>query len=454
MSAEKIVIVGANHAGLAVARNLMDSGKEFEITMIDKSDNLGYLSCGTPLLLSNEINSYRNFFYVDNETLRKQLAALYMEALVESIDFRNKKVIFRDKQGLQGVKYDKLVLATGASQVSLGISGNDLRGIYRIKNLNEALEVNQRLDLNNVKNVAIIGGGYIGIEVAEAIQKRGKHVTIYDANPHLMMSHYDESFGRLVEERLREKGDDLCLEEEVQSYVGKAGRIDRIITDRGKYSTDMVILTMGFLPNTSLGRFHLELYTNGAYIVNEYQQTSDPDVYAVGDCSTSYSNILKELVVNFSVSDALRGAYVAAKNIAGENISSSGTQASNAVRVYGLNLFSTGVTVNEASCYSIPHEYVDYETWQRPKFMLENSKIKLRLVYHKEDRRLLGAQIASQSDQAGTLHMLSLAIQKEVTVDELKVSDFFFYPYFNQPENFVTEATRHVSKKRGKADDK
>lgn len=216
-------------------------------------------------------------------------------------------MIFRDKQGLQGVKYDKLVLATGASQVSLGINGNDLRGIYRIKNLNEGLEVNQRLDLNNVKNVAIIGGGYIGIEVAEAIQKRGKHVTIYDANPHLMMSHYDEPFGRLVEERLREKGIDLCLEEEVQSYVGKSGRIDQIITDRGKYSTDMAILTMGFLPNTSLGRFHLELYTNGAYIVNEYQQTSDPDIYAVGDCSTSYSNILKELVVNFSVSDALRG---------------------------------------------------------------------------------------------------------------------------------------------------
>lgn len=449
MSSEKIVIVGANHAGLAVARNLIDSGKEFEITMIDESDDLGYLSCGTPLLLGNEVNSYRNFFYIKNDELRKQIAALHTKAQVKSIDFRNKKVIFRDKQGLQGVKYDKLVLATGASQVSLGISGSDLRGIYRIKNLNEALEVNQRLDLNNVKNVAIIGGGYIGIEVAEAIQKRGKHVTIYDANPYLMSAHYDEQFGHLVEERLREKGIDLCLAEEVQSYVGKAGKIAQIITDRGKYLTDMVILTMGFLPNTSLGRFHLELYTNGAYIVNEYQQTSDPDVYAVGDCSTSYSNILKELVVNFSVSDAMRGAYVAAKNIAGETISSNGTQTSNAVQVFGLNLFSTGITVTQAERYNIPCEYVDYETWQRPKFMLKNDRVKLRLVYHKQTHRLLGAQIATESDQAGTLHMLSLAIQKEVTIDELKVSDFFFYPYFNQPENFVIEATRKMKKESG-----
>lgn len=442
---EKIVIIGVNHAGIAVAKNLNRSGKNFEITMIDKGSNLGYLNCGTPFLLANTIDSYKKFFYTDDKTLSQEVAALYTGSNVKAIDFRNKKVSFEDSKGSHRVSYDKLVLATGASQVSLGVSGNELQGIYRVKDINKALEVKKKIESDTVKNIAIIGGGYIGVELAAAIKKQNKNITIFDANSQLMSSHYDEIFGEIVSKKLVEHGISVKLNEEVQSYVGKDDQISQIITNHGKYSVDMVILTMGFLPNTTLGRFHLELYTNGAYIVNEHQQTSDPDVYAVGDCSTSYSNILKELVVNFSVSDAMRGAYIAAKNIAGEPVVSNGTQLANAVRVYDTNFFSAGITVAQAERYGVPCSYVDYEEWQRPEFMLENNKIKLRLVYHQDNHRIIGAQIVSKSDQSGILHMLSLAIQKEVTIEELQVSDFFFYPYFNQPNNFVIEAVKHAN---------
>ncbi|MGL5465461.1 MAG: FAD-dependent oxidoreductase, partial [Leuconostoc lactis] len=338
--------------------------------------------------------------------------------------------------------YDKLVLATGAEQVSLGIAGHELQGIYQIKNLQEGLEVERHLASDDVKDVAIIGGGYIGVEIAEAIRSRGKNVRIFEAKSHMMMSHYDELFGERVEARLRDVGVQIHLDEEVIAYSGENGAVKQLTTPYDTYETDMVILTMGFLPNTALGREHLDLYTNGAYIVNDKQQTSEPDVYAVGDCATSYSNVLHELVVNFSVSDAMRGAYVAAQNIIGEPISSSGTQRTNAVTVYGLNLFSTGVTVNEAELYGIDYQYVDYEDWQKPTFMPENHRVRLRLVYHAQNRRLIGAQVCSEADQAGVLYLLSLAIQKEVTIDEIKVSDFFFYPYFNQPTNFIIKAAR------------
>lgn len=442
MSTEKIVIVGANNAGLAVAQNLLQSGKNFAITMIDKSKDIGYLGCGTPMLLGNRADSYKNFFYKDLDQIVSQLEDLYTNTTVEKIDFRAKRVVFRNKQGIKHANYDKLVLATGADQVSLGIKGNKLKGIYQIKKLQEGLKVNQRLDFDSVKEVAIIGGGYIGVELAEAIKARGKHVRIFEAKSHLMMSHYDEPFGKIVEKRLRDAGISLHLDEEVLAYDGEDGLLTQITTTQGTYTAEMVILTMGFLPNTTLGRFNLELYTNGAYIVNEYQQTSEPDVYAVGDCSTSYSNVLHELVVNFSISDAMRGAYVAAKNIAGEQISSSGTQRTNAVSILGLNLFATGITSTEAKLHDLDYQYVDYEDWQKPPFMPQNDKIRLRLVYLTKSRRLIGAQICSEADQAGVLYMLSLAIQKEVTIDELKVSDLFFYPNFNQPLNFITAAAR------------
>lgn len=442
MCTEKIMIVGASNAGLTVAQNLYQSGKDFDITIIDKNKDIGYLGCGTPIFLSQPGRSYQAFFNKDVAEIKQHLTRLYTETTVEKIDFKHKQVLINNSQGQQQLTYDKLVLATGAEQVSLGIAGHELQGIYQIKNLQEGLEVERHLASDDVKDVAIIGGGYIGVEIAEAIRSRGKNVRIFEAKSHMMMSHYDEPFGERVEARLRDVGVQIHLDEEVIAYSGENGAVKQLTTPYDTYETDMVILTMGFLPNTALGREHLDLYTNGAYIVNDKQQTSEPDVYAVGDCATSYSNVLHELVVNFSVSDAMRGAYVAAQNIIGEPISSSGTQRTNAVTVYGLNLFSTGVTVNEAELYGIDYQYVDYEDWQKPTFMPENHRVRLRLVYHAQNRRLIGAQVCSEADQAGVLYLLSLAIQKEVTIDELKVSDFFFYPYFNQPTNFIIEAAR------------
>ena len=442
MCTEKIMIIGASNAGLAVAQNLYQSGKNFEITMIDKSKDVGYLGCGTPIFLSQPDRSYHAFFFKNIAEIKQQLTKLYTETTVEKIDFKRKQVLINNSQGQQQLTYDKLVLATGAEQVSLGIAGHELQGIYQIKNLQEGLAVNQRLASDSVKNIAIIGGGYIGVEIAEAIQSRGKNVRIFEAKSHTMMSHYDEPFGERVEARLRDAGVQIHLDEEVVAYSGENGTVKQLTTPYHTYETAMVILTMGFLPNTALGREQLDLYTNGAYIVNDQQQTSEPDVYAVGDCATSYSNVLHELVVNFSVSDAMRGAYVAAQNMIGEPTSSGGTQRTNAITVCGLNLFSTGVTVNEAELYGIDYQYVDYEDWQKPTFMPHNHQVKLRLVYHAQNRRLIGAQICSEVDQAGVLYLLSLAIQKEVTIDELKVSDFFFYPTFNQPTNFLIEAAR------------
>lgn len=442
MCTEKIMIIGASNAGLAVAQNLYQSGKNFEITMIDKSKDVGYLGCGTPIFLSQPDRSYHAFFFKNIAEIKQQLTKLYTETTVEKIDFKRKQVLINNSQGQQQLTYDKLVLATGAEQVSLGIAGHELQGIYQIKNLQEGLAVNQRLASDSVKNIAIIGGGYIGVEIAEAIQSRGKNVRIFETKSHTMMSHYDEPFGERVEARLRDAGVQIHLDEEVVAYSGENGTVKQLTTPYHTYETDMVILTMGFLPNTALGREQLDLYTNGAYIVNDQQQTSEPDVYAVGDCATSYSNVLHELVVNFSVSDAMRGAYVAAQNMIGEPTSSGGTQRTNAITVCGLNLFSTGVTVNEAELYGIDYQYVDYEDWQKPTFMPHNHQVKLRLVYHAQNRRLIGAQICSEVDQAGVLYLLSLAIQKEVTIDELKVSDFFFYPTFNQPTNFLIEAAR------------
>ncbi len=439
----KVVIIGANHAGLATARYLLESGRPLEITVIDKNSSLGYIAGATPLLIGNKISSYRNFFSADTEWIAKHVTNFYTDSEVIKVDFGRKRVFAKESNGRKfNFKYDKLVLATGSRQQDLMVENNELSGIYKLKDLKEALLINQKLSTRKCRNVAVIGGGYIGVEMAEALQARHKNVSLFEVNAHVLNTHYDKEFAQLAQQKLSENGVQVQVDEEILKFEGYNGKLTGVVTPQGSYSVDMVILAVGFLPNTQLGRNYLTCFTNGAYIVNSAQQTSDPDVYAVGDCATSYSEILKDQMIDFSVADALRGSYAAAKSIVGEKIISGGTVMTNAVRVYGLNFFATGLTTERAHKYGLEVEYVDYEDWVLLPAMLNNNKAKVRLIYTKEDRYLVGAQVCSEADLSGNISTLTLAIQKEMTIDELSFSKFFFYPYFNLPNDLLVKAAQ------------
>lgn len=440
----KVVIVGSNHAGLATARYLLESGKPLEITLIDKNDSsLGYIAGATPLLIGKKIPSYKSFFSADIETIAKQVTHFYTNSEVTKIDFDRKRIFARENKGRRfNFKYDKLVLATGSSQQDLMVANSELNGIYKMKSLKEALLINQKLSTRNCRNVAVIGGGYIGVEMAEAFQLRNKNVRLFEIKDHVLNTHYDKEFAQLAQHKLSENGIELQVGEEIVGFEGRNGKLTGIITTQASYPVDMAILAIGFLPNTQLGRNYLTCFTNGAYVVNSAQQTSDPDVYAVGDCATSYSKTLKDQMVDFSVANALRGSYAAAKSIVDEKVISDGTVMTNAVKIYGLNFFATGLTTEKAHKHGIEIGYVDHEDWVLLPAMLNNNKAKIRLIYTKMDRRLVGAQVCSKADLSGNVSALTLAVQREMTIDELSFSKFFFYPYFNLPNDLLIKAAQ------------
>ena len=190
-------------------------------------------------------------------------------------------------------------------------------------------------------------------------------------------------------------------------------------TTGGSYKADIVVNSIGFRPNNELGKDHLELFANGAYLVDSHFKTSDDDVYAIGDCATNYSNALKRTDYIALASNAVRSGIVAAHNLAGHVVEGAGVQGSNGINIFDLKLVSTGLTQKAAAAAGIDADYVEHEDTQFPSFMPENYKVKLRITFDKASRRIIGAQLASEYDVSLLIHMFSLAIQEELTIDKL-----------------------------------
>lgn len=438
----KIVLVGANHAGTAAANTILDNYPDCELVIIDRNSNISYLGCGTALWVGRQIDDTDGLFYCSQEVFEKKHAKVYMETEVTDIDYDAKKVYGKTKDGREiAESYDKLIIASGSLPIVPGISGTDLENVDVVKLFQDGQKINNALEDENIKNVAVVGAGYIGVEIAEAVRRRGKNAMLFEMQDACLAGYYDPWFSRDMDRVLGEHGVELHYGESVKELKGdEDGKVRKIITDKGEYDAEMVVLAIGFVPNSSLAKDELKLHANGAILVNLRQETSLPDVYAIGDCATVYSNALKSPAYIALATNAVRSGIVAAHNACGTDIESAGVQGSNGISIYGYNMVSTGLNLKAAEKAGIEVEYTDYEDLQKPAFIKENKPVKIRIIYEKASRRIVGAQMASYEDISMGIHMFSLAVEEGVTIDKLKLLDIFFLPHFNQPYNYITMA--------------
>ena len=437
----KVVIIGANHAGIAAANVLLDEYEGHEVVLIEKNDNISYVGAGTALWVAREVENRNDLFYTESGDFEDKGARILMETTVDRVDYDNKVVhaIRKDGEAVEE-SYDKLILATGSKPIEPNVPGKDLDGIHFLKLFQEGQAVDEELNSDKIEKVAVIGAGYIGVEIAEAIQRRGKQVLLFDAMSTSLSNYYDEEFAQIMDKNLADNGIDLHFGELAEAYEGEEGRVKAIKTNKGHYDVDLVVNAIGFRPNNDLGQDHLELFANGAYLVDRHQQTSDPDVYAIGDCATVYSNALQDTAYIALASNAVRSGIVGGHNVAGTDLEHVGVQGSNGISIFGLNLVSTGYSIKACQRFGIDVDYVEHEDVQKSPYMSDNETVKIRIVFEKGTRRIVGAQIASRYDMSATIHMFSLAIQQKVTIDTLKLTDIFFLPHFNQPYNYITMA--------------
>ena len=438
----KIVVVGANHAGTAAVRTPLDKKAGHEVTVYDRNSNISFLGCGMALWIGNQISKPDGLFYASKEEFESKGAKVYMETSVERIDFENKKIYAKTKDGEEIVDtYDKLILSTGSEPIIPNIPGHDLENVMQVKLYQDAQAVIDKIKDKDVKNVTVVGAGYIGVELAEAFERHGKNTTLVDMADTVLSTYYDEEFTALMKENLSKHNINLELGQSVQEIKGENGKVTSIVTNEKEIDADLVVLCIGFKPNTAIGKDQLETFRNGAYLVNKKQETSIKDVYAIGDCATVYDNAIDAPNYIALASNAARSGIVGGNNAAGVELESNGVQGSNGICIYGLKMVSTGITLKKAAALGIEVGHTDFEDTQKPGFIeTTNPKVKIRIVYDKKSRVVLGAQMASEYDMSMGIHLFSLAIQEKVTIDKLALTDLFFLPHFNQPYNYITMA--------------
>jgi NADPH-dependent 2,4-dienoyl-CoA reductase/sulfur reductase-like enzyme len=436
----KILLVGANHAGTAAANTILDSYPGNELTIIDRNDNISYLGCGTALWVGRQIPDSDGLFYSSADALAAKGASVHMETEVTKIDFAAKTATAKTKDGAElRVEYDKLILATGSAPIMPNIPGSDLGNIQSVKLFQDGKSADELLGKPEIKTVAVIGAGYIGVELAEAIVRRGRNALLFEAESTSLASYYDDCMTADMDKVLGDNGVQLHFGERVQSFKGD-GVVSGIVTDKGEYQIDMAIMAIGFRPNAALAAGSLDTIGNGAIAVNARQETSLPGVYAVGDCASIYSNALRGWTYIALATNAVRSGIVAAHNACGGSLESPGVQGSNGISVFGYNMVSTGLSEKAAKKAGFNALTTDYAALQKPAFMPDNHEVKIRIVYDADTRRVLGAQMASRENMSMGIHMFSLAVEDGVTIDRLKLLDIFFLPHFNQPYNYITMA--------------
>ncbi len=436
----KIVVIGANHAGTAAINTILDNYKEHEVVVFDQNSNISFLGCGMALWIGNQIDGAEGLFYSSKEKLEEKGATIHMETTVTSVNYDEKTVHAVTKDGQEiSESYEKLIIASGSIPIVPNIPGKDLENVQMVKLYQNAAEVIDKLQDESIKRIVVVGAGYIGVELAEAFERCGKEVTMIDCADTCLANYYDKEFSKDMEANLAKHNIKLAFNETVQSINGTS-KVESVTTDKATYDADMVILAIGFRPNNTLGKDHLELFTNGAYKVNLNQETSIKDVYAIGDCATVYDNAIESTSYIALATNAVRTGIIAAHNASGTELTGIGVQGSNGISIYGLHMVSTGVNLERAKKLGFDAVSTDFEDLQKPGFIRTNDSVKVRIVYDKTTRRILGAQMASTYDMSMGLHMFSLAIQEKLTIDKLKLLDIFFLPHFNQPYNYITMA--------------
>ena len=436
----KIIVIGCTHAGTAAVVNMKELYPNSKITVYEKNDNISFLSCGIALSIGNVVTEPEKLFYNSPENLMSQGIETKMKHEVLDIDFDNKKI--KAKNLLDDTiiedSYDKLVLTLGSWPIVPKFEGGDLENIVLCKNYDHAKNIIHKAE--DAKNIVVIGAGYIGVELAEAFQMKNKNVTLIDAEDRIMSKYLDKEFTNKAQDEFAKKGVNLVLGQKVQKFEGD-NKVSKVYTDKSTIDADLVVLCIGFAPNTSLVKDELDTLPNGAIIIDEYMRTSREDVFAAGDCCVVKFNPTNENRYIPLATNAVRMGTLIAKNLVKPTLKYFGTQGTSGIKIYDLCIASTGLTEEVAkSTTKLDVESVIVTDNYRPEFMPSFEEATLKIVYDKYSRKVIGGQIMSKIDLTQFMNTLSVVIQKEMTIEELAVTDFFFQPHFNKPWSLLNIA--------------
>ncbi|UJF16617.1 FAD-dependent oxidoreductase [Jeotgalibaca sp. MA1X17-3] len=432
----KVIVIGSSHAGYEAVQTVLKEQPEAEIHLYEKGTTVSFLSCGIQSYLEGVSNSLDELHYANEKSYTEQGMHVHTNSEVIDIDPKGKSITVKTSEGESTATYDKLILTPGAVPFELPVEGTNLEQVFYLRGREWADQVKKRM--NTAKKAVVIGAGYIGIEVMESFVKAGIETTIIDNLDHILPTYLDEEFTSILEKDLKERNVQVQTGEMVKEIVGENGAVTKVITNKGEYEADTVMIAAGITPATKWLKDIVKLDSKGMIEVDEYMQTSEADIFAAGDATTILLNPTQTKVTIPLASNARRQGIVAARNIVKPTMKMMGVQGTSGLSLFDYHFATTGVkAIDVDQCKNeILSSYVEEKI--RPDFMHEeDNTVKMKIYYEKDSHIIKGAQLMSKKDVIASINTMAVVIEAEWTLEHLARADFFFQPEYNRPWNYL-----------------
>ena len=439
----KVVIVGGVAGGATAAARIRRLNEQAEIVVFERSGYISYANCGLPYYIGDVITdrsdlilqtpeSFFSRFHV-NMKVRHEVTAIHPDRKTVAVRNLETDEAFEER-------YDKLLLSPGAKPVRPDLPGIDSGRVFTLRTVEDTFRIKDYVNENKPRSAVMVGGGFIGLEVAENLRDLGMEVTIIQ-KPRQLMSPFDSDMASFIHAEMRRHGVKLALGYSSEGFEEKNGGIDVLLKDSAPVHADMVILAIGVTPESSLAKdAGLALGLKGSILVNDRMETSVTDIYAVGDAVQVKNYVTGEDALIALAGPANKQGRIAADNICGGDSRYQGSQGSSVIKVFDMTAAITGINETNARKSGLDTEAVILSPMSHAGYYPGGKVMTMKVVFEKETYRLLGAQIVGYEGVDKRIDVLATAIHAGMKATQLKDLDLAYAPPYSSAKDPVNMA--------------
>ena len=442
MAGMKLVIIGGVAGGATAAARARRLSEDAEIIILERGPYVSFANCGLPYHVGQQIPDRDKLLLQTPESLTGRYnldVRVHNEAL--EVDRAKHEVVVRDLQAdrIYREGYDKLILAPGASPLRPPLPGIEHERVFSLRTIPDMDQIKAAVD-GGAASAVVVGGGFIGLEMVENLTGRGLTVSLVEMLDQVMPP-LDREMATAIHQTLESHGVNLHLGDAVASFTESDGRISATLQSGTQVSADMVVLAIGVKPESKLAAdAGLELSDRGGIKVNEHMQTSDPDVYAVGDAVGVRHYVSGEDTLIALAGPANRQGRIAAENVFGRRTSYRGSQGTSVVAVFDLNVALTGASEKTLRQAGVDFEKVYLHPQHHVAYFPGAAEMHIKLLFDKAEGRVLGAQIVGGEGVDKRIDVLAAAIQGRMTVYDLEEMELAYSPQFGAAKDPINMA--------------
>lgn len=438
MKKQKVLIVGGVAGGASAAARLRRLDEHAEIVMFERGEYISFANCGLPYYIGGEITNKAALTLQTPESFNARFNVdVRVWSEVSAIDCEKKSVTVKNTQNGKTYteSYDKLVLSMGAMPIKPPISGIDSPGVFTLRNIPDTYAIKEYMAEHEPKSAVVVGGGYIGVEMAENLHHAGLQVTIVEMQNQLIAP-LDYDMSRTVEKYVSAKGVKVVLNNGVKAVSIQSGKLN-IALENGDIDTDMVILAIGVKPDTAVAKAAgIELSPRGHIVTNEHMLCA-PDVYAVGDAVEVVDYVTRERVAIPLAGPANKQGRIAADNICGINSTYRGTQGSSVIKIFDMCVCTTGINEKTAKLLGLNYDKSFTDSASHATYYPGSTTMSVKTIYQKETGKILGAQIVGFDGVDKRCDVLATAVHFGATAHDLTQLELCYAPPFSSAKDPV-----------------